>query len=379
MDLYDANGTNYKSWVNHETIIGGEITDNANYLENSGVGPATFGFAGQAATNEANATIETLGGNITLQASAVLLNGLIDAQPILGSDQDLDITAGNLVISNQALQVSGALNLILTNSVVDGGATSSNQWVISDGINLALRPTTGDLLGTTVTLTTGPNDEVDDTWDGQDRGNSAAGFVNNAALGHLILDAADANGTFLFAGLDSVNPYAIYVDQIELRDGATNGLSQNGTQVFTAFDIPTNMTIYFADAINNVCSQRYLGKIERRLRTRMERMAVIWSGCLPILSIFSSTNITYPNGITYGFNRALKSSDIESNGSTPNFATQFPFDVNLSVVRSNKPPPVSVLSWYAPSGSTNLLEVRTNTHEHELGDHNKFCAGHGRG
>jgi hypothetical protein len=76
--------------------------------------------------------------------------------------------------------------------------------------------------------------------------------------------------------------------------------------------------------------------------------------------IFSSTSITYPNGITYQFNRALKASDIESNGQTPNFATQFPFDVNLSVVRSNKPPPVSILSWYAPSGSTNQLMVRTN-------------------
>src|SRR4029077_6362475 len=95
------------------------------------------------------------------------------------------------------------------------------------------------------------NLEVDNLWAGQDRGPNAAGFLNNEAVGHLILDGGDANSTFFFSGPGPQN--AIYVDLIELRNGATNRAPRvvNGqtVQVYTAIDVDPGMTVYFADAI----------------------------------------------------------------------------------------------------------------------------------
>jgi hypothetical protein len=345
LDFIDGNGQAYSTWVNHGSIVGGEVTVNANYLENSGSSASVVQVGGVIFTNESSATILTVGGNINLQATtAVLTGGFLSATPELGGSQDVTISAGNLVVSNQTFTLSGRLNLSVTNSVVDGGAASGNQWTAANGINLFLRPKTGDFLGTTITLTAGPNEEVDNTWDGQDLGPSTKGFLNNAAVGNLILDAADANGAFLFQGLDSVNPYAIYVDQIQLQGGASSEQNENGNELFTAFDLPPNMTIYFADATSSGhdISEKLNGAFG------LEGAAggkLIW---LPSYAgIFSSTNILFANGITYQVNQAL-------------FAEGATIDVNLSVVRSNKAPPVSLISWYAPANSTNHLFVKTN-------------------
>jgi hypothetical protein len=226
-----------------------------------------------------------------------------------------------------------------------------------------------------------PHALIPNTWDGQDEGAVPAGFVNNGAIGHLILDGEDTISAFTFQGLDLVNPYALYVDQIELRDGATNVIVQNGKGTFTAFDLPPNMTIYFADAIiagNGDISEKLNGAFGLR-GPPPDGGRLVW---VPSFAgIFSSTNITFPNGITYQFNRALKSSqDISSNGSTPNGSTPFPFNVNLSALRSaTNVPSFTTLNWYAPANSTNTLFVRTNLASTNWTSMTNFVQGSGAG
>ena len=283
----------YQTFVNHGSIITSGNTTWANYFESTGAGsnyvivnPAGFPVT----TN--SALLYSTFGPISIQANTALIaNGAFDT--LFG---DVSIKAGNLVISNQSLQVLGTLNLSVTNQLTDGGAVSSNVWQASDGVNLLVVPAAGDFLGTTLTLTAPAGFEVDNIWAGKDRLASTNGFANNGALGHLILDAGDANSVFFFSGLDASQPYALYVDKIELKNGATNRSNIGGIQNFTGLDFATNMTVYFADATigNFDISEKMNGANGGHL---------VW---VPSYAgTFSSTNITYPDGQTYTFNKAL--------------------------------------------------------------------------
>ena len=343
----------YQTFVNHGSIITSGNTTWANYFENTGAGfnyvivnPAGFPVT----TN--SALIYSTFGPISVQANtAILANGAFGT--VFG---DVSITAGTLVISNHVLQVAGTLNLSITNQLTDGGIASSNLWQASDGVNLLVAPAVGDFLGTTLTLTAPAGFEVDNSWAGKDRLASANGFANNGALGHLILDAGDATAVFFFSGTDT-NQHALYVDQIELRNGATNRSNINGIQNFTGLDFATNLTVYFADAVigNFDISEKMNGANNNHL---------IW---VPSYAgIFSSTNLVYPNGQTNTFNRALvQSTVIDSDGdgivnafdSTPIYTAA---NVNLSLSITNLPPKVPVLKWFSLAHSTNYLYYKTN-------------------
>jgi hypothetical protein len=371
LDFIDQSGAPYKTWVNHGNIFAGSISVTAAEIENIGEGGTALQFGGEIVTNETDATIFSTGGTVTLHASnAVLVAGSIS------TPGDISITAGSLTISNHILDATGTLSFTLTNTLNDGGTASSNSWAPGNGINLFQRAKVGDFLGTTVLLTAPPHLEVDNTWDGADVGPVPAGFLNNGALGHLIVDGKDSVSAFLFQGPDSVNPYALYVDELEMREGATNRVVIDGAEAFTAFDLPPNFNIYFADAIiqGSDISEKLNGAFGLN---GAEGGQLIW---VPSFAgIFSSTNITFPNGITYQFNRALKESrDIFSNGSTANFATQFPFNVNLTMVHSNNPA-LNVLSWYAPANATNHLFVTTNPTNKNWISLTNFVQGSGAG
>jgi hypothetical protein len=187
-----------------------------------------------------------------------------------------------------------------------------------------------------------------------------AGFANNGALGHLILDGGDNLSEFFFGGLDNVTNYALYVDQIELRDGATNRATQGGAQNFTAFDLAPNFKIYYADAIigNNDISEKLQQGNNHQL---------IW---VPAFAgIFSSTNLII-GGTTQTFNRALvQSADIDSNGNgVANAFDSNPFfsanNVNLTVAVANSPTnaaiKIATITWNSLANSTNFLYYNTN-------------------
>jgi hypothetical protein len=335
----------YQALVNHGSIFSSGDTILADYFENSGTGLITSNATSGSTMN--TALVSASSGLINLQSTtAFLTNGAF-----LAPSGDISISSGALVVGNHALQAGSALSLSATALLTDGDATSSNLWQAGNGFNLLVKPTSGDLLSTTVHSTAPPGTQVFNTWAGEDRGVSPAGFGNNVAIGHLILDGGDADSLFTFTGTGAKN--AIYVDLLELQNFATNRISPN----FTSLDVDTNMMIYFADArIGNAdISEKLDGANGGRFR-----WVPSYAG------LFSSTNITYPSGRTYTFNIALvQSSTLDSDGDgIPNSADPTPIftadNVAFSVQLTNQPPGTALLSWQSLQNSTNFLYFKSS-------------------
>jgi hypothetical protein len=260
---------------------------------------------------EASGTNDTGTGPLTLQAdSAIVTNGAF-----LVSDADITFTCGSLLISNQLLEAGRSISLTVTNYLDDGSLTNSvntisnqNTWTVGGGINLWLLPPEASLLATTVTNTAFLNAPVDNNWAAQDFGGSPSGFVNNAALGRLILNGQDDGSLFNFFRTGPTN--ALYVDLLELK-GATINADSVGN--FIGVNIDTNFTIYYGDAIvaGHSIAEKLNGK-HGLADTNGGRF--VWVSNYNT-GFFSSTNVTYTDGSVHRLNRALVySCSIDSNG-----------------------------------------------------------------
>jgi hypothetical protein len=282
--------------------------------------------------------------------TTVLANGSI----IAGGN--VSITTGSLVASNLVLQAGRSLTLQATNLLTDTGAANGNRWSVGGlslvGLNLPIKPLVGDLLGTTIFMKApAPNKQVVNTWAGLDYGVSTAGYTNNEAIGVLILDALGVSSSFKFNGTGVSN--AIYVDDLELRDYATNF---NGSLV-NALSISPNMVIYYAQAMVNGVS---VAEKLNGLNNNHLRWVPMYTG------YFSSTNIVYPDGTTNGpFNAALaQSTTIDSDGDgIVNASDPTPFFVSSEVnfkLTLNNPPLTALLTWDSIPSATNTVYYRTN-------------------
>jgi hypothetical protein len=335
----------YESFVTHGIILSQGNSTWANYYEASG-------------TNDSGI------GPISVQAtSAIVTNGAF-----LATDADIILTSSDLVISNQFLQAGRGITLTVTNYLDDGSLgtsvdyiTNKNVWTVGAGISLMLLPTNASLLGTTVTNTAFPNAEVVNYWAGSDRGGWPNGYVNNAALGRLILDGPDAGTLFSFLRTGPTN--ALYVDLLEFKDFTTNSVSGNvpGSIDFIGVNLDTNFTIYYAQAIVN--GQSVAEKLNGGhgvADTNGGRFC--WVSNYNI-GFWSSTNVVYADGTTNRLNTALVTScDIDSNGNgIPNCMDTNPIPVltpaslALTVAITNSPARTAVLSWNTFPLSSNYL------------------------
>src|SRR5262249_2863615 len=151
----------------------------ANYFQNSGV----FSAGGA-------------GINLQQSQTAILTNGAFLSQAEIG------ITSGSLFISNHLLQAAGPLSIRATGVLDDGSAilgtadfvTNRNSWV-AGGFSLLAAPPVGSLLATTITNVATPFQRVVSRFALPDRGCSASGFINNSAIGNMILDGG-SNSVF---------------------------------------------------------------------------------------------------------------------------------------------------------------------------------------
>jgi hypothetical protein len=338
-------GGPYSAFVNHGLVSNqaGSTFIYADYFENSG------SFA------------NTVLGSFNLQSlNTVLTNGSI----IAGGD--VSITTGSLMTSNLVMQAGRSLTLQATNLLTDSffltngfypNTTNLNFWSVGGtslvGLNLPIKPLVGDLLGTTIFMTAPPpNKQVVNTWAATNYGVSTAGYTNNVAIGHLILDALGTSSSFKFAGTGTSN--AMYVDYLELRDQATN---RDGSGNFTALSINNNMVIYYASAFMNGLSiaDKMNHKNGDRLRWVPE-----------YVGYFSFTNIVYPDGTTNTMNISLaQSTTLDSDGDgianaldpTPLFvSSQLDFTLQLT----NNPSPTVLIKWHSIPSATNILLFRTN-------------------
>ena len=314
--------------------------------------------------------------SFTLQSvTTTLTNGAIVA------GGDIAITASSLVTSNLSLQAGQSLTLRVTNLLTDDvpngttGLTNPNVWMVQSslttsggsGLNLPLKPVAGDLLGTTISNTAAaPNRQVVNVWAGQDRGVSANGYTNNAAIGQLVLDAQGATSQFKFSGAGTNN--AIYVDELVFLDQATNGI-YDPLHIRQAYDfsqwlaINPNMMVYFAQAMADGFSiAEKIDAASKAGRNNGGRLRWVpqYTG------YFSSTNLVYPGGLTNTVNAALAASTtIDSNGNgIPNASDPTPFFLNsqlqFSLTLSNAVPRKMIIAWNSIPSSTNHVFYKTN-------------------
>ena len=298
-------------------------------------------------------TITNGPGAFTLQSqTAVLTNGLINA------GADISITADSLVVSNSMLQAGRSLTLQVTGLLTDTGPspTNGNFWSVggttSVGLNLLVKPSAGDLLGTTITnIALASAKNVINTWAATNFGVSVDGYTNNAAVGRLILDALGASSKFTFNGIGTNN--ALYVDYLELRDFATNR-DVNGDP--TALTNNPGLIIYYAQAVQNGVS--VADKLNHKNNDHL-RWVPAYSG------FFSSTNLVF-GGATNAVNAALaQSTTIDSDGdgilnandSSPVFMAS---EESFTLTLTNVPPLAVQLQWVTIPGATNYVLYTTN-------------------
>lgn len=278
-----------------------------------------------------------VGGPITLQTTSGKLEG-----GEFVALRDIQFTAGDLKFRNYTNTTGLALRLNVTNVLTDAGGDANNQWSVKNGIYLQRCPASGDLLGTTVT-DYAPFREVNSTWAARDRGVSAAGFSNNVAVGHLILDGAPGT-THRYSGTGTAN--GLYVDFLDLRGPALVNLGN-------ALRISSNLIIYFA--YSNLPAEELDG---------MFKDAGAPGGRLRWVKEFAGPNsgmdLLLPDGRTIRVNRALRNSPtIDSDGDgTPNAFDLDPFTPTITGMTVSQPPALraATISVGAPARSVYQIE-----------------------
>jgi hypothetical protein len=211
----DDRAVNYAAFVNHGSISSGSQTINSDYLEING---------GEDEVSAANFT-------------ASCRTGLVVNAEIFTTG-DIQFFANNLQIDPSILSASGAIDFTATNSLSDTGI-SGNTFACQNGFNLFIKPVTGDLLGTTITDTALEENEVDHIWAGHDFGTNAAGYLNNVAIGTLVLnqDSSVFEPLFHFTGANVAN--GLYVSNLDLS---------TLTDYANELEIDPNLVIYFISA-----------------------------------------------------------------------------------------------------------------------------------
>ena len=330
----DDRTTPYSTFVNTGTVSAQSILLKSVYFENRGA-----------------LTTDVF---LSMQCGSGLLEG--GSSTSGGSSQFL---SGSLKFNKYQMTVNGTLDLLVTNALYDAGGASGNEFIVQNGFNLQSKPTTGDLLGTTIETVAPANYAVgiDHTWAGANRGAITAGYTNNTALGKLVVSSQSPYPYFYFSGTGNNN--GMYVDQLDLSDLGTN------YQNLVAID-PT-LVIYFASAkvgftpppTNGVPQQpeEYLdGQFDSRLRWVRD-----FAGPNSSVAVVS-------NGVSISVNRALRNSKIiDSNGNgVPNYYDPYPFSASgvaltASLLKGNTPAiSAMVVSWTAKAKAVYQVEYSSN-------------------
>ena len=221
-------------------------------------------------------------GSFSLQSlTTTLTNGILQAAG------DVSITASSLLTSNLVLQAPRSLTLVATNVLRPRSQPDQSQPLDRGfgqcrlGLSLPIKPAaTGDLLGTTITLSAPTNRTVANVWAGTDYGLSPAGFTNNEAVEQLILDVAGApNGVLTFNGAGVSN--ALYVDELVL----TNFATQINVANFPWLKINTNLVIYYGRALRSVNGQSFDVSEAMDYSSQFGPMVGGCAGCIPMPAI----------------------------------------------------------------------------------------------
>ena len=129
------------------------------------------------------------------------------------SDEFVQFNASTLKLNESLIEAGDVLTFEVTGSLFDAGGSSGNTLICNNGFDLAIKPPSGDLLGTALETITPMFASVEHFWPGLDLGASNIGYTNNEAVGQLILDEG-FDSQFIFHATSTSN--AIYVDLLDL-------------------------------------------------------------------------------------------------------------------------------------------------------------------
>ena len=253
---------------------------------------------------------------------------------------DTEFWANTLKLNHYQISTIGSLNFSVTNALFDNGPASANQLFTAGGCSLSMKPATGDLLGTTLDSTATMFLDANHYWAAEDRGATSAGFLNNVALGKLILHTA-TYGTIVFHTVNASS--AIYVDQLDLS---------NLTDYQNQIQIDPGFVVYFASS-KGVPEEQLDGQFNGQMRW-------VQSYAGPNSGVDVVVNGTQ----TIRVNRALRNSqliDSDADG-IPNYWDLTPFDgVIISKVQLRQTAPNGLeLSWLAAAGAAYKVEFTTS-------------------
>lgn len=315
----------YSADINAHTFTSGGIFGTGGNL--SGGGPVFI----KADTIDMEFGTFLIGGDLTLSGQN-LLSGLSSVR--VG---DINTTFGN-----QEYVSLGSLTLNISGNIDDGGAGANNNWRVTDGFHLLRLPASGDFQGTTLTSRAGKFREIHHTWAGHDLGAVAAGYVNNGAIGKLVLSGARLP-LFVFDTIDGNN--AIYVNYLELDNEATN-VQQN-------LVIMPGMKIYFDQSNLPVDQLNGLFADANAPQGRLIHVANPNSSAL---------TIAVQDGVAGGVTEAvLNSMVIDSDGDgIPNALDPTPFDgVAIQVKLLSGDKPATEISWKGAARTEYSVQYRS--------------------
>jgi len=289
-----------------------------------------------------------LGGTNFAQAAfymsavnAAVENGRINAQ------NDVYLSADTLKLNRALVQSSGRLYVDAPSALFDNGPQSSNILSFSDGITLSSKPSSGDLLGTSVRSAAPVFASVSHVWPGLDFGATNLGFTNNIALGRMTLMPAGADPYFVFIGTGNTN--GMYVDYLDLSQ-----LTDYANQI----EIEPNIIIYYAAAKLSFTPPGGL--------TPEEYLNGQFGGHLQWVSSYaganSSVDVVINGNQTIKVNRALRNStviDSDADG-IPNFYDPSPFDGVMTTLQVQQSPPGFKISWLAAPKTLYRVEYRSS-------------------
>jgi len=290
-------------------------------------------FGGYVQDNGTDVQLFRDAAQVQIQADTMKLeNGRIEA------GGRVRLTAGDLKMRGHSIISDSSVSLSATRSLSDSGPGSQNKITTVYGFELPVKPTSGDLLGTTFESTPQADREAEHIWAGEDRGASKSGFLNNIAVGRVALNG-DVGTTFRFTGSGAKN--AIYVDFLDLSASVRENLSGS-------LFIADNFTIYFAAA--SVPIDEIDGALGGRLRWVSD-----YAGSN------SSVEVLLRDGRTIKVNRALRESlKIDSDGDgIANGQDLFPFDgaSGLKIDRSSDGNSGVTLRWNGSARTVYTIEV----------------------
>ena len=142
----DDGPTNYAAFVNNGTITAGTEYVNSSYYQSGGSQSVSSGY-------------------YVTTSSGIVQNGSITA------GQQIQFAATTFKLNNSTITSGNQLYFYVTGSLYDAGWSSGNLLTCNNGFDLAVKPATGDLLGTALETITPVFADVDHYWPGVDVGN----------------------------------------------------------------------------------------------------------------------------------------------------------------------------------------------------------------